>query len=119
MVATGLLSCLMKSTVWENTLQGTIPGGPVQDLGTRPSVTNDLWFPPATNPLGEINPGHLCCRLLWEQGVSEELEVLDADLIPEHPPRPGRLLAVQEDQALLSASVWLDPSCLYFSPFRV
>lgn len=48
-------------------------------------------------------------------------------LIPEHSPRPGRLLAGQEDQALLSVSVWLDqqhsprlvPSCLCFSPSMV
>lgn len=67
------------------------------------------------------------CCLLWEQGVSKELEVLDTVLIPEHPLRPRKLLAGQEDQALLSASVWLDhqhfprlvPSCLYFSPSRV
>lgn len=65
-------------------------------------------------------------------GVSKEPEALGADLSPQHPPSPGRLLAGQEDQAgaLLRARVWLDhqhlsglfrpvPSCIYFPPSRV
>lgn len=47
MVATGLLSCLMKSTVWENTLQGTIPGDTA--IGDQRLVVPTSHQPPRGN----------------------------------------------------------------------